>query len=94
MLQNDSGVRRGVSCTLGFAVYIYGCSDEGENMDGKEGREWRLPGLLYAGDFLVLFGKLEEDMRAVVGRFVELRKTRGLKVNEVKSKVVMEMKGE
>ena len=30
---------------------LYGCSDEGgEDGDGKEGREWRLPGLLYAYD--------------------------------------------
>ena len=32
----------------------------------EEGREWRLPDLLYAND-LVLFGELEEDLRAMVG---------------------------
>ena len=35
-----------------------------------EGRGWRLPGLLYADD-LVLCGESEEDLRAMVGRFVE-----------------------
>ena len=35
---------------------IYGYSDEGgEDRDGKEEREWRLPGLLDADD-LVLYG--------------------------------------
>ena len=37
----------------------------------EEGREWRLPGLLYADD-LVLYGESEEDLRAMVGRFVEV----------------------
>ena len=32
-------------------------------------REWRLPGLLYTDD-LVLCGGLEEDLKAMVGRFV------------------------
>ena len=36
----------------------------------EEGRGWRLPGLMYADD-LVLCGKLEEGLRAMVGRFVE-----------------------
>ena len=43
-------------------------------MDCEEGREWRLPGLLYA-DYLVLCGESEEeDLRAMVGRFVEVRR--------------------
>ena len=37
----------------------------------EEGREWRLPGLLYTND-LVLCGELEEDLRVIVGRFVEV----------------------
>ena len=41
-------------------------SDGGENWNGKDGREWRLPGLLYADD-LALCGKLEEDYKAMVG---------------------------
>ena len=34
----------------------------------EEGRDWRLPGLLYA-DGLVLRGELEEDLRVMVGCF-------------------------
>ena len=68
---------------------IYGCSDEGgENGNGEEGREWRLPGLFYADD-LVLCGELEEDLRALVGHFAEMCRRRGLKVNAVKSKVMV-----
>ena len=52
----------------------------------EEGREQRLRGILYAND-LVLCGESEEDLRAMVGRFVELCKRRGLKVNAGKSKV-------
>ena len=37
----------------------------------KEGREWRLPGLLCADD-LILCGESEEDLRVMVGRFVEI----------------------
>ena len=60
---------------------IYGCSDErGENGDEKEGREWRLPDLLYANN-LILCGESEEDLRAMVGRIVEVCRRRGLKVN-------------
>ena len=39
--------------------------------DGKYGREWRLCGLLYIGD-LVLYGLLEEDLKVMVGCFVEM----------------------
>ena len=75
---------------------IYGCSDvRGENRMGKrgvrfqeEGREWRLPDLLYAAD-LVLYGESEEDPRAMVGRFVEVGRRRGLKVNAGKSKMMV-----
>ena len=52
-----------------------------------EGREWRLPGLLYADD-LALCGESEEDLRAIVGRFVEVCR-RSLKVNAGTSKVMM-----
>ena len=45
----------------------------------EDGREWRLPGLLYAGD-LVMCEESEEELRAMVGRFVEVYR-RGLKVN-------------
>ena len=68
---------------------MYGCSDErGENGNGKEGREWRLPGFLYADD-LVLCGESEEDLRAMVGQFVEVCRRKGMKVNAVKSKVMV-----
>ena len=53
----------------------------------EEGREWRLPGLLYADD-LVLCGESEEDLGAIVRRFIEVCR-RGLKVNKGKSKVRM-----
>ena len=67
----DSEVRHG--CIMSpwlFNVY----------MDGviKEGREWRLPGLLYADD-LVLCGKSEEDLRVMVGWFAKVCRKRGLK---------------
>ena len=48
--------------------YIYGCSNGGKNGDGKEGKELRWPGLLYADD-LVLYGESEEDLRAMKGCF-------------------------
>ena len=68
---------------------IYGCSEEGgENGDGEEGRERRLPGLLYA-DYLVLCGEPEEDLRVMVGRFDEVCRRRCLKVNAGKSKVML-----
>ena len=53
-----------------------------------EGREWRLPGLLYADD-LVLGSKLEEDLKVVVGHFVEVCRRRDLKVDTNKSKVIV-----
>ena len=71
---------------------IYGCSEGGEYGDGKEGREWRLPGLLYADD-LVLCDESEEDLRAMVGRFVEVCRRRRMKFNACKSKV-MALNGE
>ena len=36
----------------------------------EEGREWRLPGLLYADD-LVLLGESEEDLRGMVELFAK-----------------------
>ena len=42
---------------------------------------------LYA-DYLVLYGESEEDLRAMVGRFVQVGRRRGLKVNAGKSKVM------
>ena len=54
----------------------------------QEGREWILPGFLYA-DNLVLCSKLKEDQRAMVGCFVEVCKRRGLKVNAGKRKMMV-----
>ena len=81
-------------------MYIYGRSDEGiENVDGEEGseiqekgRECRLLGLLHA-DYLVLCGESEEDLRAVVGRFIEVCSGRGLQVNAGVNKAML-LRGE
>ena len=54
----------------------------------EEGREWRLPGLLYADD-LVLCGESEEALMAMLRRFVEVYRRRGLKFNAGKSKVML-----
>ena len=73
---------------------IYGCSDEGR-MGVKflnDGGEGRLPCFLYGYD-LVLCGESEEDLRAMVERFVELCRRRRLKVDAGKSKVIV-MNGE
>ena len=46
-------------------MYIYGGSDErDENGNGEDGGGWRLPGFLY--------GESREDMRVMVGHFVEV----------------------
>ena len=38
----------------------------------KDGREWRLPGLLYVDDS-VLCDEPEEDLRAMMGRFLSVQ---------------------
>ena len=45
-------------------------------------------GLLY-GDYLVLCGKSEEDLKVIVGCLVEVCRRRGLRVNADKSKVMV-----
>ena len=45
----------------------------------EKGREWGLPGLLYADD-LVLCGESKEELRVMVGWFVEVCRRRGMKV--------------
>ena len=50
------------------------CDEGGENGDGEEG-ESRLPGLSYA-DNLVLCDESDEDLSAMVGRFVEVCRRR------------------
>ena len=47
-----------------------------------------MPGQLYA-NCLVLRGKFEERLKALVGRFVEVCRRRGLKVNVGRSKVMV-----
>ena len=51
----------------------------------KEGKEWRLPGFLYA-DELVLGSESEENLTVMVRRFVDMCKRKGLKVNISRSK--------
>ena len=53
--------------------------------------EWRLPGFLN-GDDLVMYCESEEDLKVMVGCFVEVCR-RGLKLNEDKSKMI-ELGGE
>ena len=75
----ESGLRQG--CVMSpwlFNVCIDGVMKEVKVGMGRmvvrfleEGREWRLPGLLYAGD-LVLCGESEGDLKVIVGRFVEV----------------------
>ena len=47
-----------------------------------------MPSLLYEDD-LVPCGELEEDLRVMVGRFAEVCRRKGLKVNASKSKVMV-----
>ena len=54
----------------------------------EEGRQERLHSLLYADD-LVLCGELEDQLRSMEGRFVDLGKRRDLKVNAGKSKAMV-----
>ena len=76
-----------------FNVYMDGVMKEVKMGMGRkgvrfldDGREWKLPGLLYE-DNLVLCGELEEDL--MVGWFAEVCRKRGLKVNADKSKVMV-----
>ena len=61
-------------------VYIY--------IYHREEIELRLPGLLYRND-LVLCCESKEDLRAMVGRFLEVCRGSDLKVNASKSKVIV-----
>ena len=54
----------------------------------EDGREWKLPGILYADD-LVLWGESEKDLRAMVRQFAKVYRRRGLKFNADKSKVML-----
>ena len=88
----DSGVRQGY--IISPNVYMDGVMKEVKMGMGRrgvsfleDGREFRLPGLLYADD-LVLCGEAE-NLRVMVGRFAEVCRRRGLKVNACKSKVMV-----
>ena len=67
-----------------FSVYMDGVMKEVTMGMGR--REWRLPGLMYADD-LALCRESEEDM--MVEQFAEVCRSRGLKVNAGKSKVIV-----
>ena len=54
----------------------------------KDEREWKLIDLLYADD-VVLCDEWLEDLRMMVGRFAEVCRRRGLKVNTGKNKVMV-----
>ena len=69
-----------------FNVYIDGVMKEVKMGMGRRGLS--LPGLLYADD-LVLCGESENDLRVMVGRFAELFRRRGLKINAGKSRVMV-----
>ena len=98
----DSGVRQGcIICHWLFNVYMDTVMKEvkmgiGSGKSGlrfqKEGRKWRLPGLLHADD-LLFCGESEEDLRAIVGRFVEVCRRRSLKLNAGKGKVMLDGEG-
>ena len=53
----------------------------------EQGREWKLPGFLYADDLLC--GESVEVLRTRMGRFAEICNRRGLIVNAGKNKVMV-----
>ena len=95
MSQGKRRSRRGVLSPCLFNVYMEGVMKEvkmGMRRRGvsflEDGKEWRLPGLLYAED-LVLCGASEEDLRVMLGRFAVVCRRKALKVNEVNCKVMV-----
>ena len=92
----DSGVRQ--VCIMSpwfFNVYMDAVMKELEMGMGRrglrfqeKGREWILPVLLYADD-LILCGESEEDLNVIAGRFSEVYRRRGLKVNRGKIKIIL-----
>ena len=85
LFRRDSGVRQG-------CIRVMKKGKMGRGRRGvrflEDGRKWRLPGFLYADD-LVLCGESEEELRKMLGRFIEVCKRRGLKFNAGKSKVMV-----
>ena len=51
--------------------------------------DWKLPDLFSADDLVLCGRRVGEDLRALVERFVEVCRRRGLKVNGGKSKVMV-----
>ena len=91
----DIGMRQ--ECIMSpwlFNLYMDGVMEVKMGMERKgvrfleDGREWRLPDLLYADD-LVLYGESEEDLRMMVRWFSEVCRRRGLKFNAGKCKVIV-----
>ena len=74
----DSGVRQG--CIMSPWLFTVNIDAEKKVKMGVTFLEERLPDLLY-GDELFLCDESEEDLRAVVGRLVQVCSRRGLKVN-------------
>ena len=82
MFQNRE---KGVSRPFDFYMYYkYGHRGKG-GWNREEGREGRLPSILYE-NYLFLCGESEDDLQAMVGRFVEVCRRRGIKDNADKSK--------
>jgi hypothetical protein len=92
----ESGVRQG--CVMSpwlFNLYMDGVMKElmvGMGNEGvrmmENGREWKVPCLLYADD-LALCSESEEGLQRLVEGFGRVCKRRGLKVNVDKSKVMV-----
>ena len=65
-------------------VYVCGNERKSTRMMGarfqEKRREKRVPGLLHA-DYLVLCSESEDDLKAMLGHFVEMCRRRGQKVN-------------
>ena len=71
------GWDKGVPRPLDFSMYIWTQWWRWWKWRWKERSEWKLHGLLYADD-LVLYGESGEDLRAMVGCFVEVCRRRGM----------------
>ena len=82
----DSGVRQGcIMCPWFFNMYMGTVMKE-----VKMGMERRRESGDYLPSFMqVLYGESKEDLKAIVERFVEVCRTRGLKVNAGKTKGMM-----
>ena len=89
-------IKKVLSCFLCFST-VYGSSNKrSENEDeedmseifGGEERIWGVLGPFYAND-LVLCGELDDVLKVMVRRFVEVCKRRSVKVNANRCKVMV-----